>query len=34
MPFEQSLVDFNDADMPGLTSLPHLRELGIVGPTR
>ena len=32
MPFGQSLIDFNNADMPGITSLPHLRELRIVGP--
>jgi hypothetical protein len=32
MPFEQSLLDLNNADMPGITSLPHLRELRIVGP--
>jgi hypothetical protein len=32
MPFEQSLIDLNNADIPGLTSLPHLRELKIVGP--
>ena len=32
MPFEQSLIDFNNADLPGMTSLPHLRELRIVGP--
>ena len=32
MPFEQSLIDLNNADIPGLTSLPHLRELRIVGP--
>ncbi len=32
MPYEQSLIDFNNADLPGITSLPHLRELRIVGP--
>jgi hypothetical protein len=32
MAFEQSLIDFNNADMPGITALPHLRELRIVGP--
>jgi hypothetical protein len=32
-PPELSLVDLNNADMPGMTSLPHLRELSIVGPT-
>lgn len=33
MPFEQSLIDFNNSDMPGITALPHLRELRVVGPT-
>ncbi len=32
MPFEQSLIDFNNSDMPGITALPHLREMRIVGP--
>jgi Protein of unknown function (DUF1592)/Protein of unknown function (DUF1588)/Protein of unknown function (DUF1587)/Protein of unknown function (DUF1585)/Protein of unknown function (DUF1595) len=32
MPFEQSLIDLNNADLPGLTALPHLRELRVVGP--
>jgi hypothetical protein len=32
MPFEQSLIDFNNADLPGITALPHLRELRVVGP--
>jgi hypothetical protein len=32
MPFEQSLIDMNNADLPGITALPHLRELRIVGP--
>jgi len=32
MPFEQSLIDLDNADIPGLTSLPHLRELKVVGP--
>jgi hypothetical protein len=32
MPFEQSLIDFNNADLPGITSMPHLRELRVVGP--
>ncbi len=31
-PFEQSLLDVNVANMPGLTTLPHLRSLAIVGP--
>ena len=26
-PLEQSLVDMTRADLPGMTSLPHLREL-------
>ena len=34
MPFEQSLIDFNLSDMPGVTSLPHLREMRVVGPQR
>ena len=32
MPFEQSLIDLNNADLPGITSVPHLRELRVVGP--
>jgi hypothetical protein len=32
MPFEQSLVDTSNANVPGLTSLPHLRDLSISGP--
>jgi len=32
-PFGQSLLDVNVANLPGLTTLPHLRELAIVGPT-
>jgi hypothetical protein len=31
-PPEQSLVDVNVANIPGLTSLPHLHDLVIVGP--
>jgi len=31
-PYEQSLIDVNVANMPGLTTLPHLRGLSIVGP--
>jgi hypothetical protein len=31
-PFEQSLLDVNVANFPGLTTLPHLRDLNIVGP--
>lgn len=33
-PYEQSLLDVNVANMPGLTTLPHLRSLAIVGPNR
>jgi hypothetical protein len=33
-PPELSLVDLNNADMPGMTSLPHLREFSITGPTK
>ena len=29
---ELSLVDLNNADTPGMTSLPHLREFSITGP--
>jgi mono/diheme cytochrome c family protein len=32
MPIEQSLVDLNEADMAGLTSLPHLHDFAITGP--
>jgi hypothetical protein len=32
MPYEQSLIDFSNADLPGLTNVPHLREMRIVGP--
>ena len=31
-PIEYSLVDLNEADMAGLTSLPHLHDLAISGP--
>ena len=31
-PFEQSLVDMTRADLPGMTSLPHLREMTVTGP--
>lgn len=34
MPVEQSLVDLNEADMAGLTSLPHLHDLEIRGPMK
>ena len=33
-PYEQSLIDVNVANMPGLTTLPHLRGLSIVGPNK
>jgi len=33
-PYEQSLIDVNVANMPGLTTLPHLRGLSIVGPNQ
>jgi hypothetical protein len=32
-PVENVLVDTTHADIPGLTSLPHLRELNVIGPT-
>lgn len=31
-PYEQSLIDVNVASLPGLTTLPHLHDLSIVGP--
>jgi len=31
-PYDQSLIDVNVANMPGLTTLPHLRGLSIIGP--
>jgi hypothetical protein len=31
-PIEYSLVDLNEADMAGLTSLPHLHDLAVSGP--
>jgi hypothetical protein len=33
-PYEQSLIDVNVANMPGLTTLPHLRGLTIIGPNQ
>ncbi|WP_263356028.1 DUF1592 domain-containing protein [Acidicapsa ligni] len=33
-PYEQSLIDVNVANLPGLTTLPHLRSLGILGPSK
>jgi mono/diheme cytochrome c family protein len=32
-PYEQSLIDVNVANLPGLSTLVHLRGLSIVGPT-
>lgn len=32
-PYEQSLLDVNVASLPGLTTLPHLRGVSIIGPT-
>jgi len=32
MPPEQSLVDVSNANVPGITALPHLRDLAIDGP--
>ena len=32
-PVEMTLIDTTHADIPGLTSLPHLRELNVTGPT-
>ena len=32
LPLEQTLVDLNESDMAGLTSLPHLHDLEIRGP--
>ncbi len=33
-PYDQSLIDVNVANMPGLTTLPHLRGLSIIGPDK
>lgn len=33
-PYEQSLIDVNVANMPGLTTLPHLRGISIIGPNK
>jgi mono/diheme cytochrome c family protein len=33
-PYDQSLIDVNVANMPGLTTLPHLRGLTIIGPNK
>jgi cytochrome c551/c552 len=33
-PVENVLIDTTHADLPGLTSLPHLRELTIIGPNK
>jgi mono/diheme cytochrome c family protein len=32
MPFKQSLADLSTGHIPGLTGLPHLRDMGINGP--
>ena len=32
MPFRQSLADLSTGHIPGLTALPHLRDVGIAGP--
>jgi mono/diheme cytochrome c family protein len=32
--YDQSLIDVNVANLPGLTTLPHLYDLAIVGPTK
>src|SRR5215475_6927392 len=32
-PVENTLIDTTHADIPGLTSLPHLREFSIIGPS-
>ena len=32
MPFEQALADLSTGHIPGLTGLPHLRNLGVSGP--
>ena len=34
MPFKQALADLSTGHIPGLTGLPHLRDLGINGPYR
>ncbi|MBZ5604098.1 MAG: DUF1592 domain-containing protein [Acidobacteriia bacterium] len=34
MPVEQSLVDVSNANVPGLTSLPHLHDLSVIGPEK
>ena len=33
-PYDQSLIDVNVANMPGLTTLPHLRGLTVIGPNQ
>jgi cytochrome c551/c552 len=33
-PVENVLIDTTHADLPGYTSLPHLRELNVIGPTK
>jgi hypothetical protein len=32
MPFQQSLADLSTGHIPGLTALPHLRDVGVSGP--
>lgn len=32
MPFQQSLADLSTGHIPGLTALPHLRDVGVAGP--
>jgi hypothetical protein len=32
MPFKQSLADLSTGHIPGLTALPHLRDVGVSGP--
>lgn len=32
MPFQQALADLSTGHIPGLTGLPHLRDVGIAGP--
>jgi hypothetical protein len=33
MPFQQSLADLSTGHIPGLTAIPHLRDVGVSGPT-
>src|SRR5262249_19613688 len=34
MPFQQSLADLSTGHIPGLTAVPHLRDVGISGPAK